>query len=108
MTPQELLRECETRTHQSRIRRMVELGQLATSDPSIRETLAAFAQGDVYQRVLATQACYGSHDTAQITRALSDPRVVYGHSRSIWQRWFVVTLSCKRCSPLSHAIAKGC
>ena len=73
MTPQELLQECETLTHLGRMRRMVELGQLAASDPSISMTLAAFAEGDVYQRILATQSCYGSHDTAQIALALSDP-----------------------------------
>src|SRR5579859_4670458 len=73
MTPKELLQECETLTHHGRMRRMVELGQLAAGDPSINETLAALAQGNVYQRILATQTCYGSHNTAQIARALSDP-----------------------------------
>ena len=52
---------------------MVELGQLAASNSSISETLAALAQGNVYQRILATQACYGSRDTAQIVQSLSDP-----------------------------------
>ncbi len=73
MTPKELLQECETLTHHDRMRRMVELGQLAASDPSISGTLTVLAQGDVYQRILATQTCYGSHDTAQIAQALSDP-----------------------------------
>lgn len=73
MTPKKLLQECETLTHYGRMRRMVELGQLAASDPSISETLVALAQGDVYQRTLATQTCYGSHDTDQIAQALSDP-----------------------------------
>lgn len=73
MTPNELLQECETLTHQGRMRRMVEIGRMAASDPSVRETLAALAGGEVYPRILATQACYGSLDSAQIARALSDP-----------------------------------
>ena len=73
MTPNELLQECEALTHHGRMLRMVEMGRLATSDTSMRETLATLAQGDVYARVLATQACYGSHNTAQVARALSDP-----------------------------------
>lgn len=73
MTPNQLLQECEVLTHNGRMRRMVELGQLAASDNSIRETLAILAQGDVYQRILATQACHGSRDAAQVLRALTDP-----------------------------------
>jgi hypothetical protein len=73
MTPEELLLECETLTYHDRMHRMVELGQQAASDSSISETLAALAQGDVYQRILATQSCYGSRDTAQIVQSLSDP-----------------------------------
>lgn len=73
MTPDELLRECETLTHYGRMRRMVEIGRLAASDPSVRKTLADLAQSEVYPRILATQACYGSRDTAQIARALADP-----------------------------------
>ena len=79
MTLEKLLHECETLTHNGRMRRMVELGRMVPNDTSIGETLAALAQGDVYQRALATQACYGSHDSAQALRALSDPsRTVRG------------------------------
>lgn len=73
MTPEQLLRECETMTHNNRMRRMVELGRLASQDQSIAETLHAFAQGTVYRRVLATQSCFGSRNTAQALQALSDP-----------------------------------
>lgn len=73
MTPEKLLRECEVLPHNGRMRRMVEPGRLATSDTHTGNTLAVLAQGDTYQRVLATQACYGSRDSAQVVRALSDP-----------------------------------
>jgi hypothetical protein len=44
MTPEQLLRESEKLTYKSRMRRMVELGQLASNDASIRKTIAVFAQ----------------------------------------------------------------
>jgi hypothetical protein len=70
MTPQELLQECETLTHHGRMRRMVELGQLAASDPSISVTLAAFAQGDVYQRILSWASMPTKAASALVARAL--------------------------------------
>ena len=73
MTPKQLLQECEKLPHSGRTRRMVELGRQATNDSSIEATLIAFAQGDVYQRTLAIQACHGSRNSAQALRALSDP-----------------------------------
>ena len=73
MTPEQLLQECELLTYSGRMRRMVELGQLAASDNSISETLTELAQGDVYQRTLAAQACYGSRNSAQALKGLSDP-----------------------------------
>ena len=73
MTPKQLLQECETLTYNGRMRRMVELGRLASSDASIGNTLSAFMQGNVYQRILAVQSCYGSRDSALVLRALSDP-----------------------------------
>lgn len=73
MTPEQLLHECEKLTHDGRMKRMVEVGRLASGDASVRKTLASFAQGDVYQRALATQACYGSRDSSQVLQALSDP-----------------------------------
>jgi hypothetical protein len=73
MTPDQLLKECAKLTHAGRIQRMVELGRLATSDESVRVTIAQLARSGVYQRILATQTCYGSRDSAQILQALSDP-----------------------------------
>jgi hypothetical protein len=73
MTPKQLLQECEKLTNNGRMRRMVELGRQAASDSSIEATFIALAQGDMYQRILATQACYGSRNSAQVLRALSDP-----------------------------------
>ena len=73
MTPKQLLQECEKLPHSSRVRWMVELGRQAASDSSIETTLMALAQGDMYQRTLAIQACHGSRDSAQVLRALSDP-----------------------------------
>ena len=73
MTPKQLLQQCEGLTHNVRMHRMVEFGQLAASDATVGNTISILAQGDVYQRVLATQSCYGSHNAAQALRALSDP-----------------------------------
>ncbi|HEY7419108.1 MAG TPA: hypothetical protein VH593_28255, partial [Ktedonobacteraceae bacterium] len=73
MTPKQLLQECEILTYNERMRRMVELGRHAASDASVEAALTALAQGDVYQRILATQACHGSRNAAQVVRALSDP-----------------------------------
>lgn len=73
MTPELLLQECATMTHAGRMRRMVEVGRLAASDESVRQTIAALEQGDVYQRVLAVQSCYGSRNEEQARQAMLDP-----------------------------------
>ncbi|GHO88683.1 hypothetical protein [Dictyobacter formicarum] len=73
MTPELLLQECATMTHAGRMRRMVEVGRLAASDESVRQTIAALGQGDVYQRALAVQSCYGSRDAEQAQQAMLDP-----------------------------------
>src|SRR5689334_3354626 len=73
MTPEQLLQECETLTHNGRMRYMADLGRSVSTDASVASTIAALAQGDVYQRVLALQSCFGSRDSAQVLRALSDP-----------------------------------
>jgi hypothetical protein len=72
MTPDKLLQECESLTHSGRMRRMVELGHLAATDASIQTTLEVLAQGEVYQRFLALQACQGSRDAGHVLRALDD------------------------------------
>jgi hypothetical protein len=73
MTPEQLLQDCENLNHNRRMYRMIELGRLAASDPDVRETIEAFTRGDFYQRMLATQSCFGSHNSAQVLRALNDP-----------------------------------
>lgn len=73
MTPEQLLQECEKLTYVARWHLMVELGKLAVSDASVRHTIAMLAQGDTYQRLLATQSCYGSRNATQALQALVDP-----------------------------------
>ncbi len=52
---------------------MIALGRSAQSDSATADLIAALAGGDFYARWLALQSCYGSHDGAQIQRALADP-----------------------------------
>src|SRR5258708_12133970 len=73
MTPKQILKQCEVLTHNVRMHRMVEFGRLAASDANADNTISILARGDVYQRVLATQSCYGSRNAAQTLQALSDP-----------------------------------
>src|SRR5260370_41453751 len=73
MTPKQLLQQCEVLTHNVRMHRMVEFGRLAAGDANADNTISILARGDVYQRVLATQSCYGSRNAAQTLQALSDP-----------------------------------
>lgn len=73
MNHTELLTELERLPHASRIRRMVDLGQRASADPTIVATLTALEAGDVYERSLALHSCYGSRDGAHVLRALADP-----------------------------------
>src|SRR5260370_4616471 len=73
MTPKQLLQQCEVLTHNVRMHRMVEFGRLAASDANADNTISILARGDVYQRVLATQSCYGSRNAAQTLQALCDP-----------------------------------
>ena len=73
MTPEQLIQECETLTHNGRMLKMVELGRSATKDAGIASMLASLAQGDAYQRVLAVQSSYGSRASAPALQALSDP-----------------------------------
>ncbi|HET8910239.1 MAG TPA: hypothetical protein VFN23_02165 [Ktedonobacteraceae bacterium] len=76
MTPESLLFELEKLPFSGRLRRVIELGKQADSDANIRETLVALSQGDTYQRFLATEACYGSRDSAQVLQALADPSLL--------------------------------
>ncbi len=73
MTPEQLLQICETLTHNGRMRYMFELGRATFADASIASTIAVLQHGDVYQRALALQSCFGSRDAAHVLRALADP-----------------------------------
>lgn len=73
MTPDELLHELESLTHDTRIKRMVEIGRNATIDASAAATLNALEQGEFYERRLALQSCNGSRDPGRVLRALGDP-----------------------------------
>lgn len=53
MTPDELLQQLEPLTHDARMRRMVEIGRLATRDTSVAATLNALENGGFYERWLA-------------------------------------------------------
>ena len=69
----ELLRALERLPHAERMQRMVELGRLAGSDPTVAAMLEAMERGDFSERYLALQACYGSRDGAHALRAIEDP-----------------------------------
>lgn len=73
MTPDELLCELESLTHDARMKRMVEIGRNATIDANAAATLNALEQGGLYERLLALQSCNGSRDGVCVLRALSDP-----------------------------------
>ncbi|GCE07161.1 hypothetical protein [Dictyobacter aurantiacus] len=72
MTSEQLLRECAAMTYAGRMRHMVEVGRLAASDESVRETIEDLGRGDVYQRVLAVQSCHGSRDAERVRQAMFD------------------------------------
>lgn len=79
-----LLRELEPLTHDARLRRMVELGRASRRDPRLAATLRDLARTDVYGRMLALAACFGSRDEAHAVRAMTDP------SRQIRRRAIVL------------------
>ena len=84
MTPGSLLRELDTLSHDQRMRRMAEVGKQAARDPKAAATLAALEQGDLYQRLLSLQACYGSRDGECVLRALAGkPQHGYAVARFI-------------------------
>jgi hypothetical protein len=73
VTPEELLAEVEPLSHAARVRRMVEVGRLAATDPTVSATLAELERRGHYERYLALQACFGSRDGAHALRAITDP-----------------------------------
>ncbi len=65
MTPEQK-QQLETMTYKARMYRLVELGRLAKSDRQVATTLNTLEKGDVYDRLLALQSCYGSGDGEQV------------------------------------------
>jgi hypothetical protein len=68
-----LLAECARLSHGERMQLMVDLGRRSTTEPEVAGSLAALARGDVYQRMLAAQSCFGSRDSALALAAVRDP-----------------------------------
>ncbi|HTU89865.1 MAG TPA: hypothetical protein VMF69_07200 [Gemmataceae bacterium] len=76
-----LLNKLESLTHDARVRRMVELGQEAGTNPQTAELLAVLEKGGFFERLLALQSCYGSKDGGHALRALKDPsRTIQVHA----------------------------
>ncbi|BAZ10854.1 hypothetical protein NIES4071_26780 [Calothrix sp. NIES-4071] len=72
MTLQELKQQLESLNYQEKVRRMVELGRLASTDAQVNDILDALERGDFSERMNALNSCYGSSDGALIIRALGD------------------------------------
>ncbi|AKQ70311.1 hypothetical protein A176_007223 [Myxococcus hansupus] len=85
----ELRAELSTLHRDARIRRMIELGRLAPTDPAAREVLAGLSQGDAYERELALQAQFTWRDGRQVLAATTD---VSARVRS--QAFHLVALAC--------------
>src|SRR6516162_1115217 len=73
LTPQALLRELESLTHDARLRRMVEVGRQAARDRAAAAILAALEGGGFYERLLALHAAHGTRDAAVPMRFLAGP-----------------------------------
>src|SRR3712207_2217742 len=74
------LRELERLSHDQRMRRMVEVGREAATDPRAAQVMAELESGGTYERLLAVHACYGRSGGKQdpdsgshVLRALRDP-----------------------------------
>ncbi len=72
MQVDQLLSTLETLPYHERVRHMVELGKQSRTDATLRQMLTTLAQGDMVQRMLALQACYGSRDGETVLLALTD------------------------------------
>lgn len=84
MTKKHLLTVLEKLNHNARMRYMVEVGRQAKQDASHARLLAQLESGNVYERMMALQACHGSRDSAQVMRALEDPsRIIRARARNI-------------------------
>lgn len=73
MDKTQFLKELDGLTHSARIQRMVELGRASQADASARALIDSLEEGDVYERFLATESCFGSRDGARLLRRVSDP-----------------------------------
>jgi hypothetical protein len=63
---------------------MVELGQQSLQNSQIATTIDRLATGDVYERLLAIQSCFGSRDGERVVRACEDPsRLIRGRARKL-------------------------
>ncbi len=89
MTPSQLLKELEPLTHDGRVRRMVEVGRLASTDSSGADTLDSLERGTFYERRLALVSCFGSRDGSRVLRAIDDAS---RHIRGLARR--LVPLAC--------------
>lgn len=69
----QLLQDLEPLSHGERMRRVVELGRRARTEPAIADGLARWAAGDFYERQLALKSCFGSGDVAIAEAMLVDP-----------------------------------
>ncbi len=84
-TPVQMLQELEPLTHNARIERVIELGRQAskgvegTGGTDAAAILAAWEQGEYYERWLALYSCFGSRDSAHVLRSCADPsRLIRG------------------------------
>ncbi|MFP2912026.1 hypothetical protein ACLESD_44795 [Pyxidicoccus sp. 3LFB2] len=68
----ELRAELSATHHDARVRRMMELGRRAATDPGAKAALEGLAQGDAYERRLALAAEFTRRDGAHVLRATSD------------------------------------
>ncbi len=73
MTPFQMLQELAPMKHITRIGRVIELGHQASAGTNAAMIIAAWEQGNFYERWLALYSCYGSRDGEHALRALADP-----------------------------------
>ena len=79
MTPQQLLQVLEPLTYKARLQYMIDLGCQAADNVDISTLLTDLEQSDFYERLLAIQSCYGSHNSDHVLRALTDPSRIIRH-----------------------------
>ena len=68
----ELRAELSSTHHTDRVRRMVELGRRAPTEPEVHASLEGLARGDAYERRLALVAQFTQRDGAHVLHATSD------------------------------------